>query len=128
MKLSTIVAVGVGAMLSVCAYANDDAILGKWQTYEDNQPKAVVEITKAGDKYTGKIIAGNTDKAKQYVGRTVITGLGADGNGKYSGGRITDPVTDKNYRLNVTLNGNTLRVRGSIGIIGRTQTWQRIGQ
>lgn len=126
MKLSSkVIAVGVGAMLSVSAWANDDAIVGNWQTYEDNQPKAVVKITKSGNTYTGVIISGNTTQAQQYVGRTVITGLQAEGNGRYSGGRITDPVNGKSYRLTATLNGNTLRLRGSIGPIGRTQTWQR---
>lgn len=115
---------GAGLLLSLSAWAN---LEGAWQTYEDGKPKAIVQITESNGVYTGKIIDGNTEKAKQYIGRTVITGLKADGNGKYSGGKITDPVNGKTYTLSATQTGNTLNLRGYIGIkaLGRTQTWQK---
>lgn len=113
-----------GILLSVSAFAN---IAGEWQTYENGQAKAVVQITENSGVYTGKIISGNTEKAKQYVGRTVITGLKADGGGKYSGGKITDPVSGKTYSLSATESGNSLKLRGYLGtkLLGRTQTWQK---
>lgn len=126
MKVYAWAVAGAAALFSVAAQANADAIVGQWQTYEDNQPKAVVRISQANGVYTGVIVSGNTEKAKQYVGRTVITGLTANGDGKYSGGRIFDPVSGKNYRLRATLNGDTLSLRGSIGPIGRTQVWKRV--
>ena len=99
-----------------------------WQTYEDGQPKATVQITESGGVLTGKIIAGNTAKAKQYVGRTVITGLKADGGGKYSGGKIIDPVDGKSYRLTAKLSSNetSLKLTGHARFIGwRSQTWKK---
>ncbi|PIE47614.1 MAG: hypothetical protein CSA42_02270 [Gammaproteobacteria bacterium] len=104
-----------------------DPIVGNYQTYENGQPKATVKITQSGSTFTGKIIAGNTAKAKQYIGRTVIKGLKAKGGGKYSGGKITDPVSGKTYRLSATKSGNTLKLRGYMGVeaLGRTQTWKK---
>lgn len=111
--------------LATVAMAADPLANTTWQTYEDGQPKATVQITESGGVLTGKIIAGNTAKAKQYVGRTVISGLKADGGGKYSGGQITDPVDGKSYRLTAKLNGNSLKLTGHYGIIWRNQTWKK---
>ncbi len=113
------------ATLSVTAMAADP-LVGTWQTYEDNQPKAQVKITEANGVLTGKIIAGNTEKAKKFVDRTVITGLKADGNGKYSGGTITDPVNGKSYKLTATLSGTTLTLKGHLGPFSRSQTWKKL--
>lgn len=119
--------IGAGFMLSMAAMADD--LVGNWQTYENGQPKAVVQITDNGGTYTGVVISGNTEKAKAHVGKTVITGLKADGNGKYSGGRITDPVNNRTYSLTATQNGNTLNLKGGYKIagkvIGRSQTWKK---
>lgn len=117
--------VALSAFITLPAFADD--LVGTWQTYEDGKPKAVVKISQTGGAYTGIIVAGNTEKAKQYVGQTVIVNLKADGDGKYSGGKITDPVTQKTYSLSATQNGDTLSLRGYIGakMLGRTQTWQK---
>ena len=123
--LSKLALTAAGTLMTVSmALAN---LAGNWQTYEDGKPKAVVKITESNGVYTGVIISGNTEKAQQYVGRTVITGLKDDGNGKYSGGKITDPVNGKTYSLSATLQGDTLKLRGYLGTkaLGRTQTWQR---
>ena len=61
------ISVGVAlSTLSVAAMAADP-IVGTWQTYEDNQPKAQVQISQTGSTFTGKIVAGNTEKAKSEV-------------------------------------------------------------
>ena len=120
---SALAVVGMG--LASMAFAADPLANTTWQTYEDGQPKAVVKITESGGVFTGKIIAGSTTKAKQYVGQTVISGLKADGNGKYSGGTITDPVKNKTYRLTANLNGSTLNLKGHLGPFSRSQTWQK---
>lgn len=120
---SALAVVGMG--LASMAFAADPLANTTWQTYEDGQPKAVVKITESGGVFTGKIIAGSTTKAKQYVGQTVISGLKADGNGKYSGGTITDPVKNKTYRLTASLNGSTLNLKGHLGPFSRSQTWQK---
>ena len=111
--------------LATVAMAADPLANTKWQTYEDGQAKAVVQITESGGVLTGKIISGNTAKAKQFVGRTVITGLKADGGGKYSNGQIIDPVDGKSYRLTAKLSGNSLKLKGHVGPFYRSQTWKK---
>lgn len=128
MKLSTKSILFTGlCTLSMGALANDP-LVGVWQTYEDGKPKAHVQISQAGSTFTGKVIAGNTEKAKEHIGKTVITGLKADGSGKYSGGNITDPVSGKTYKLSATLNGQKLALRGYMGVkaLGRTQNWVKV--
>lgn len=127
MKLLTKASLAIATFgIATTAFAADPLANTTWQTYEDGQPKATVKITQTGSTFTGKIIDGNTDKAKTYIGRTVITGLKADGGGKYSG-KITDPVNGKTYSLSAELSGNTLKLRGYLGVkaLGRTQTWKK---
>lgn len=127
MKIS-LKSIATGAALSTLSMAAmaADPIVGTWQTYEDGEPKAQVQVTQTGNTFSGKIIAGNNAKAKTYVGRNVISGLKADGGGKYSGGQITDPVKAKSYRLTAKLSGNTLDLSGHLGPFSRTQTWKKI--
>lgn len=127
MKLLTKSAVAIATFGMATAAMAADPIVGSYQTYENGQPKATVKITQSGSTFTGKIVAGNTEKAKKYVGQTVITGLRANGNGKYSGGTIKDPVSGKTYKLSATKSGSTLKLRGYVGVeaLGRTQTWKK---
>ena len=48
--------------------------------------------------------------------------------GVYDGGEIYDPETGKTYSCKMSLDGNTLKVRGYIGIslFGRTEYFERI--
>ena len=107
------------------AFAADPLANTTWQTYDEGQPKAVIKITESGGVLTGKIISTATEKGKKYVGMTVITGLKADGNGKYSGGKITDPEKSKSYRMSAEVKGSTMDVKGHLGPFSRTQTWKK---
>lgn len=44
-----------------------------------------------------------------------------------TGGHIYDPMSGKTYKANIKLDGDTLQLRGYIGIaaFGRTESWQR---
>ena len=126
MKLFTKSMVAVaGISMATMAFAADPLHNTTWQTYDDGQPKGVVKITESNGVLTGKLIAGSTAKAKQYVGTTVIRNLKADGGGKYSGGTITDPAKGKDYRMTANLEGNTLKLKGYIGPIFRSQEWKK---
>ncbi|UNU73977.1 DUF2147 domain-containing protein [Moraxella nasovis] len=123
---SKIIAVTAGLALSAAASAG---IEGKWQTFDDKdgQPKAVVQITESNGVYTGKIVCGNTPKAKQFVNEVVIRGLKAKSGNKYGDGKIYDPNSKKEYDLAVTDKGNQLHLRGYMGVkfVGRSQTWKK---
>ena len=116
------ISVGVAlSTLSVAAMAADP-IVGTWQTYEDNQPKAQVQISQTGSTFTGKIVAGNTEKAKSFVGKTVLTGVKAAGNGKYAG-KAKDPRWGFGLGANILVSGSTLTL--SVPVKG-SQTWKKI--
>ena len=123
MKIS-LRALGAGialSTLSITAMAADP-IVGTWQTYEDNQPKAQVQISQTGNTFTGKIVAGNTEKAKTFVGKTVLTGVTAKGGGKYAG-KAKDPRWGFGLGADMTVSGSTLTL--SVPIKG-SQTWKKL--
>lgn len=127
------------AMVSMQA----QSIVGKWKTIDDQTGKAksVVEITEKNGVYYGKVIeilSENKDaicdkcpadrKGKPIKGLTIINGMKKEG-AEFSGGKILDPVSGKEYKCIIKLNGaNKLDVRGYVGIsaLGRTQTWTRM--
>lgn len=126
MKLFTKTTLAVaGISMATMAFAADPLANTSWQTFEDGNPKGVVKITEVNGVLTGKLVEANTAKGKQYVGMTVISGLKADGNGKYSGGTITDPAKSKTYRLTANLSGSTLNLKGHLGPFTRAQTWKK---
>lgn len=126
MKLWTKSVVAASALsMATVAMAADPLANTKWQAYEDGQATAVIKISQTGSTFTGKIVSTNVSEGRQYVGRTVIRGLKADGNGKYSGGKITDPENGKTYTLTAQLSGSTLKLKGHLGPFHRTQTWKK---
>ena len=132
------------AIMSSVGMAMAQDITGKWRTVDDKtkKPKAVVQITKNGNVYSGRIISleagvdpncgdcSGEAKGKPLVGKTVLRGLKDDGDGGYEKGQIIDPKNGNTYTAAATLEngGNTLNVRAYIGVkfAGRTQSWQRV--
>jgi uncharacterized protein (DUF2147 family) len=118
-------------------------VIGKWKL-EDGT--AIVEVYKVGNVYNGKIVwlqeptgpdgtpavdSNNPDKklrTRPLIGLNMLHGLKKDGK-KYSGGKIYDPSNGKTYNCSMQVDGNTLKVRGSLdsmGILGRTMDWFRV--
>ncbi|MFW2177793.1 MULTISPECIES: DUF2147 domain-containing protein [unclassified Moraxella] len=120
-SVKSIVCGAVLSSVSVVAMAADP-IVGTWQTYEDGQPKAQVQITQAGSAFNGKIVAGNTEKAKTFVGKTVLTGVTAKGGGKYSG-KAKDPRWGIGLGADISVSGSSMTL--SVPIKG-SQTWKKI--
>ena len=138
MKLLNKIAL-VLASLAVSGVALADPT-GVWRTVDDQtgQAKSLVRITNEGGKYVGRIqqlFGGNvcdkcegSYKGKNLSGVTVLWGVSSEGGNKYGGGTIMDPKNDKRYKVALTDNGNTMVVRGYVGVsaLGRNQTWQRV--
>ena len=132
-------------LATITAIAQD--ITGKWMTFDEKTgaQKSLVEIFKKNDLYYGKVTelfnastkdplcvnCKGDEKNKPIIGLVIIKDLKKDAKGnnkEFSGGRITDPQSGKQYKLNATLtSSDVLEVRGFVGIslIGRTQTWKR---
>ena len=123
------------------AFAQD--VVGKWKL-EDGS--AIVEVYKSGEAFNGKIVwlqnpteadgspavdTNNPDKAlrsRQLIGLNMLSGLKKTGS-EYSGGKIYDPGNGKTYNCSMKVEGDVLKVRGSLdkkGLIGRTMYWFRV--
>lgn len=125
----------------IASYAQD--VVGKWKL-EDGS--AIVEVYREGDSFNGKIVwlqnptesdgspakdGNNPDKSlrsRQLIGLNMLSGLKKTGN-EYSGGSIYDPGNGKTYNCSMKVEGNVLKVRGSLdkkGLLGRTMDWFRV--
>ena len=123
------------------AFAQD--VVGKWKL-EDGS--AIVEVYKSGDVYNGKIVwlekpteddgspavdNNNPDaslRTRQIIGLNMLSGLKDTGK-EYSGGKIYDPGNGKTYNCSMKVEGDVLKVRGSLdkrGLVGRTMDWFRV--
>ncbi len=130
-------------MVSALVAASAQNVIGKWKL-EDGS--AIVEVYQDGNVYNGKIVwlknptesdgtpavdSNNPDKSlrkRQILGLNMLNGLKKDGE-KYAGGKIYDPGNGKTYNCSMKVEGDVLRVRGSLdakGLLGRTMDWFRV--
>jgi uncharacterized protein (DUF2147 family) len=119
-----------------------DKVVGVWLTAEKD---GKIEIYKSDSKYNGKIIWGknlyeangktlvkdskNPDpkyKNRPLLNAEILTGF-VYGNEEWTDGKIYDPKSGKTYSAVMKLKGNTLYLRGYVGIsmFGRTTIWER---
>ncbi|MBO5418708.1 MAG: DUF2147 domain-containing protein [Bacteroidales bacterium] len=124
----------------VAAMAQD--VVGKWKLDDGS---AIVEVYRQGDSYNGKIVwlknptepdgtpavdTNNPDpslRKRQIIGLNMLSDL-KKADGEYSGGKIYDPNNGKTYNCSMKVEGDVLKVRGSLdkrGLIGRTMDWYR---
>jgi len=121
-------------------------VAGKWRTIDDKtgKQKSIVQLEIRGDQLWGKVIETWADdgvtptdklcdkctgslKNKRVHGMYIITGLTQSDKIWQGKKGILDPNNGKNYDVKIWLEDpNTLAVRGSIGPIGRKQTWTRV--
>ena len=133
----------IACMVFALAAASAQDVIGKWKL-EDGS--AIVEVYQEGNVYNGKIVwlknpteadgtpavdSNNPDKSlrkRQILGLNMLHGLKKDG-GKYAGGKIYDPGNGKTYNCSMKVEGDVLKVRGSLdkkGLLGRTMDWYRV--
>lgn len=121
---------------------SQDAILGKWQTIDDetNKTRSVVDIYEKDGEYYGKIVkifsdpGENTDpvctkcegakNGKKVVGMEIITKMKYNkGEDEYDKGEILDPESGNVYDCKIWVEDGKLKVRGYLLFFYRTQTW-----
>jgi uncharacterized protein (DUF2147 family) len=69
-------------------------------------------------------------RSRKLIGLNMLSGLKKTGD-EYSGGSIYDPGNGKTYNCSMKVEGDVLKVRGSLdkrGLIGRTMDWFRVKQ
>ncbi|MBL7846620.1 MAG: DUF2147 domain-containing protein [Cyclobacteriaceae bacterium] len=124
---------------------NDETILGRWKTIDDNtgEARSIVEILEHQGAVVGRVVKifprpnvepdPVCDKCspedprykKKIIGMEIIRNLKKSGS-EYGGGDILDPENGKVYRSKIWVEGKVLKVRGYWGPFYRTQTWQRV--
>lgn len=144
-NISSLLTFTAGALLSTSALAASlDGT--QWQTIDDKtgEKKAIIQLNESNGRVSGKIIkvldpqqakavctkCPGSLKNKPVEGLQILSGLKADGNNKWNGGKLVDPESGKTYSGKITLsdNGQSLDLRGYVGtpMFGRSQTWKRI--
>ena len=106
-----------------------DPVTGTWQTQVDDGAYAYIEMAPCGDKICGVIArtfdsTGETKSAN--IGKQLVWGMVAKGNGSYAKGKIWQPSKDKVYKSKMSLSGDVLKVSGCIGPICKKQKWARV--
>ena len=130
-------------MLAPLAAAFAQDVVGKWKLADGS---AIVEVYQQGNVFNGKIVwlqnpteadgspavdDKNPDaklRKRQILGLNMLSGLSKQGT-EYSGGSIYDPGNGKTYNCSMKVEGDILRVRGSLdkkGLLGRTMDWYRV--
>lgn len=130
------------SLLALLAGVDSDPVVGRWQTIDDEtgEPKAIVEIELRDGLLYGRIVQlfpkegddpdPRCDKCpderrdQPLLGMSIIDGLKRE-SARWAGGKILDPEKGKLYACQLWREGETLRVRGSLLIFHRTQTWIR---
>ncbi|MGZ8557057.1 MAG: DUF2147 domain-containing protein [Chitinophagaceae bacterium] len=115
--------------------AQADQIEGLWF---NEKKDAKIQVYKDTDgKFYGKIVwlkepkldeknPKSNLKSRPIIGLVILKGCEKDGK-TYDDGTIYDPENGKTYDCTITNKGNTLALRGYIGIslFGRTTEWER---
>lgn len=97
-----------------------------WQTYEGDQPKAVIKfVENSMGGVDGTIQSTTRPEGKKLIGTKVVKNLMHDGGKKFSDGYITDPENGKTYNLSAQLKGKVLVLKGHYGPFSRSQTWKK---
>lgn len=118
-------------------WAADPGLFGDWKTADGS----VVRTSPCAQALCIKIIAVtptapgtldhfNPDPAlrnRSLCNLEIGSGFTLAGDNQATGGRLYDPESGKTYKGNIDLKGDTLKLRGYIGItlFGRTETWHR---
>ena len=140
-KLSITLLLAMAVSLAATAQ-KADAVLGRWI---NPSGEGQVLIFKKDNKYYGKLVwlkipdrdgkpkldIHNPDKnlaTKPELGLELLKGFTFDGDDEYEDGTIYDPKNGKTYSCKMTIKGNSLKIRGYIGIslFGRSEVWTRV--
>lgn len=122
-------AAGVLALSAQAGFAQ--GIEGIFQTQaNDDGNVGMVQFAPCGGGWCGKLIksfdAQGNELQTDKIGVTMVNGMTDQGGGKFSGGTILDPGNGKNYRSEMQLSGDSLKVKGCVAVFCKTQSWVRV--
>ena len=123
MKKIAIIAVLTAFATSTLA----DDVFGIWKSEPGETGGFItVKVQACGGRICGTILEVVGNKNKEPEGKIIIKDMTADGGGKYSGGTIWAPDTNKTYKSKMNLKGDNLVVKGCVAFICRGQDWTRL--
>jgi uncharacterized protein (DUF2147 family) len=116
----------------------NNGVLGDWKNptgsilrMEPCDPAVCLRVVRVSPTAPAATDIHNPDAAlrsRALCGLVVGTDFRQDDATHLSDGRLYDPISGHTYRGNITVEGNSLVLRGYIGIplFGRSETWQRV--
>ncbi|HEX9857453.1 MAG TPA: DUF2147 domain-containing protein [Paracoccaceae bacterium] len=120
------------ALILAAGTAFADPVEGIWKTKpDDNGNFGHIEIKPCGPAYCGTLIKAFDGSGTQIdspnVGKRIVWDMVAKGDGAYGDGRIWSPDRDKTYKSKMTLDGDSLAVKGCVfGICRDGGQWSRV--
>lgn len=131
MRISLKLAVTAIILSAMPALASDDPIVGVWKT-EPDRKKLVshIKITACGDKFCGQILSAYDSSGKEVqtpnIGKKLFWDVSSQGGGSYGGGEFWVPLINVDAVPQMTLQGDTLKVKGCEHHICAHQSWTRL--
>ena len=123
------------APLSVSAAA--PGLFGQWKTSDGSVVRTLpcanalcIRIVRVAPTAPGKLDHNNPNAAlrsRALCNLEIGTGFSISGDNAATGGLLYDPESGKTYKGSIDLEGDTLKLRGYVGIplFGRTEIWHR---
>jgi len=122
----------VGLVFAAGAAMAGDAAEGTWQTVpDDNGNFGHIKVAACGAAICGTLVK-SFDKSgapmkSENIGKQIIWDMVPNGDGTYGGGKVWSPDRDKTYNSKMTLDGDSLAVKGCVlGICRDGGTWKRV--
>ena len=120
---AAVVAIVTFLTLSISGQANAASYSGLWY---DHTGRSAIQVSKCGTGLCGRIVWLKNKSHKSVCGTSIIGGGKRIGN-SYDTGWIYSPERRKKYSVEITPQGNTLKVMGYAGskMLSKTMVWKR---
>ena len=127
-------------LLSSTAHGASSRIFGDWKTPDGSVVRTYpcaaavcMKIVAISSTAPGGVDANNPDpklRNRPLCNLEIGDQFVLSGETAAAGGRLYDPMSGKTYKGNLDLAGDSLKLRGYVGIplFGRTETWHRAGE
>lgn len=131
MRIALKLAVAAIVLSAMPAFASDDPIVGVWKTEPDRKNlTSHIKITACGDKFCGQILSAYDSSGKEVqtpnIGKKLFWDVSSQGGGSYGGGEFWVPLINVDAVPQMTLQGDTLKVKGCEHHICAHQSWTRL--
>lgn len=117
--------------------AASPALFGDWTTADGSVVRTFpcadtlcIKIVTITPSAPGTLDHNNPDptlRSRSLCNLEIGSTFNLTGDSEATGGRLYDPESGKTYKGNISLKGDTMKLRGYIGValFGRTETWHR---